>query len=97
LLLLLIDIVNYLLGIFQTVITVWFVLSLLIAFNVVNMGNQYVAAIWRALEAIMDPLLQPIRRAIPRTPPIDFSPMVLIIVIQILQGFILPYLARVVA
>ena len=95
-LLLLIEIVNYLLGIFQTVITVWFVLSLLIAFNVVNMHNQYVAAIWRALEAIMDPLLQPIRRAIPRTPPIDFSPMVLIIVIQILQLFILPYLARIV-
>jgi len=95
-LLLLIEIVTYLLGIFQTVITVWFVLSLLIAFNVVNMHNQYVAAIWRALEAIMDPLLQPIRRAIPRTPPIDFSPMVLIIVIQILQLFILPYLARIV-
>ncbi|MFM9936243.1 MAG: YggT family protein [Novosphingobium sp.] len=96
-LVLLIEIVNYLLGIFQTVITVWFVLSLLIAFNVVNMHNPYVAAIWRALEAIMDPLLQPIRRLIPRTPPIDFSPMALIIVIQILQLFILPYLARVVA
>jgi YggT family protein len=95
--LLLIDILNYLLGIFQTVITVWFVLSLLIAFNVVNMHNQYVAAIWRALEAIMEPLLQPIRRRIPRTPPIDFSPMVLIISIQILQLFILPYLARAVA
>lgn len=94
---LLIEIVNYLLGIFQTVITVWFVLSLLIAFNVVNMQNQYVAAIWRALEAIMDPLLQPIRRVIPRTPPIDFSPMVLIIMIQILQLFILPFLAQAVA
>ncbi len=96
-LLLIIEIVNYLLGIFQTVITVWFVLSLLIAFNVVNMQNQYVAAIWRALEAIIDPLLQPIRRVIPRTPPIDFSPMVLIIVIQILQLFILPFLAQAVA
>ena len=93
-LLLIIEIVNYLLGIFQTVITVWFVLSLLIAFNVVNMQNQYVAAIWRALEAIIDPLLQPIRRVIPRTPPIDFSPMVLIILIQILQLFILPFLAQ---
>ena len=93
-LLLIIEIVNYLLGIFQTVITVWFVLSLLIAFNVVNMQNQYVAAIWRALEAIIDPLLEPIRRVIPRTPPIDFSPMVLIILIQILQLFILPFLAQ---
>ncbi|TIX48864.1 YggT family protein [Alteraurantiacibacter aquimixticola] len=62
-----------------------FVLSLLISFNVVNMHNDFVAAIWRAINALLDPLLNPIRKIMPNTGAIDFSPLVLIIGLRILE------------
>ncbi|HMO67081.1 MAG TPA: YggT family protein [Novosphingobium sp.] len=81
----LLQIVGYLISIVVTLVIVQFVMSLLISFNVINMHNDFVAAIWRAVNALLDPLLRPIRRFMPDTGAIDFSPMVLIIVLQIVQ------------
>lgn len=79
------DIVDYLISIILLVVIVQFVLSLLISFNVVNMHNQFVEALWRAVNAILEPILAPIRRIMPDTGALDFSPMVLIILLKILQ------------
>ena len=79
----LLEIVLYLMSIVQMVVIVQFVLSLLISFNVVNMHNNFVASLWRAVNAILDPLLTPIRRIMPDTGMIDFSPMVLLILLRI--------------
>jgi YggT family protein len=38
-----------------------------------------------ALDRIVEPLLAPIRRLIPQTGPVDFSPMILIILIFLLE------------
>ena len=84
-LLALIQIIGYLIGIVTTVVIVQFVLSLLIAFNVVNLSNNFVALIWQALNMILDPFLKPIRRIMPDTGMIDFSPIVLIIGLRIIQ------------
>ena len=59
------------------------IVSLLLAFNVVNRHNGAVDAVWTAINAILDPVLRPIRRVMPNTGAIDFSPMVLIILLQI--------------
>lgn len=83
-LLALINIVSYLASIFSIVVLVMFVLSLLLAFNVVNTGNHFVMSIWRAVNAILDPFLNPIRRILPQTGGVDFSPMVLLIGLRIL-------------
>lgn len=80
----LLEIVLYLMSIISVVVIVQFVLSLLISFNVVNMHNNLVASLWRAVNAILDPLLKPIRRIMPDTGMIDFSPMVLLILLRIL-------------
>lgn len=79
------QIIGYLVSILIFFIIAQFVLSLLISFNVVNMHNNFVAAIWQALNAILDPILNPIRRLMPNTGAIDFSPMVLIIGLNILN------------
>ena len=84
----------YLIQVLQTVILVWFILSLLIAFNVVNLHNQFVAALWRGLNALLDPLLNPIRRIMPNTGGIDFSPMVLIIGLMVIVKFMEPMVYR---
>jgi YggT family protein len=49
------------------------------------MHNDFVAAIWRAVNAILDPILNPIRRIMPNTGMLDLSPMVLIIGLSVLQ------------
>ncbi|MBT0667889.1 YggT family protein [Novosphingobium profundi] len=87
------QIIDYLVSIIVFVVIVQFVLGLLIAFNVVNMHNQFVAAIYQALNAILEPMLRPIRKFMPNTGAIDFSPMVLIIGLTIIQ-IILANLAR---
>ncbi|MEO6717297.1 MAG: YggT family protein [Novosphingobium sp.] len=83
-------IADYLLWIIQSLVIVLFILSLLIAFNVVNMHNDFVASVWRAVNLLLEPLLKPIRRIMPDTGAIDFSPMALIVIIQILGAFVLP-------
>ena len=79
------EIVGYLISIFVTIVIVQFVLSLLIMFNVVNLHNQFVDAIWRAVNALLEPVLAPIRRIMPQTGSLDLSPMVLIIGLTIVQ------------
>ena len=37
----------------------------------------------RALDRLVEPMLAPIRRLLPMTGPVDFSPMILIIVIEL--------------
>ena len=85
LLLTLSQIVGYLVSIIIVLVIVQFVLSLLISFNVVNMHNDFVAGVWRAINALLDPLLRPIRRIMPNTGSIDFSPLVLIVLLNIVQ------------
>ncbi len=79
------EIVGYLINIVVMLVIVQFVMSLLISFNVVNLHNDFVAAIWRAVNALLDPVLKPIRRFMPNTGAIDISPMVLIIGLTIIQ------------
>lgn len=79
------EIVGYLISVVVMLVIVQFVMSLLISFNVVNMHNDFVAAIWKAINALLEPILAPIRKIMPDTGAIDFSPMVLIVVLQILR------------
>lgn len=88
----LIDIIDLLISVVQMLVIVQFVLSLLINFNVVNTRNQFVASFWQGINALLDPLLRPIRRIMPNTGAIDFSPLVLIIGLIILRR-ILAYAA----
>lgn len=85
LLLTLSQIVGYLISIIIILVIVQFVLSLLIAFNVVNMQNDFVVAIYRAVNALLDPILSPIRKIMPNTGAVDFSPLVLIVGLNILN------------
>ena len=47
------------------------------------------AQIARFLFVITEPVLAPLRRALPSAGPIDFSPLILIIVVQVVQGLFL--------
>jgi YggT family protein len=79
------QIVGYLISVIIVLVIVQFVLSLLISFNVVSMHNRWVAAIWQSVNALLEPLLRPIRRIMPDTGAIDFSPLILIVVLNIIN------------
>ena len=79
------EIVGYIISVIVMLVIVQFVLSLLISFNVVNIHNDFVAAIWKAVNALLEPLLRPIRRLMPNTGAIDFSPLVLIVGLEIIR------------
>ena len=70
------------------------VLSWLIAFNVVNMRNQFVATVADFLYRITEPALRPIRNVMPNLGGIDISPVLLIFIIifirYVIHLYILP-------
>jgi len=68
------------------------VLSWLVAFNVVNSRNQFVAMVGDFLYRITEPLLRPIRNILPSLGGIDLSPVVLILLIILLKDIIVRYI-----
>lgn len=79
------QIADYLLQILGWVIIIQVILSWLFAFNVLNTSSRGVLAFNHALDRVTAPLYRPIRRILPDFGGIDFSPLVLLIVIQILR------------
>ncbi|MGX6649215.1 YggT family protein [Maricaulaceae bacterium MS644] len=65
------------------------ILSWLIAFNVVNARNQFVAMVWRFSSALLDPFLNPLRRVIPNLGGLDLSPIVFFLVVQFVRNWLL--------
>ncbi|HEX7924579.1 MAG TPA: YggT family protein [Bradyrhizobium sp.] len=64
------------------------ILSWLIAFNVVNTRNQFVAAVAEFLYRVTEPLLRPIRNVMPNLGGLDISPIILILIIYLIQKLI---------
>ena len=87
----LIPILVLLANVISTVVLVSFVLGLLVVFNVVSMNNRFVSSLMQALDAILTPILRPVRRIMPPTGGIDFSPIVLLVMIKIVL-IVLSYL-----
>ena len=81
----LIQVGHYLLTILMWIIIVQVVLSWLFAFNVLNTTSHGVRAFAIALDRLTAPLYRPIRRMLPDFGGIDFSPLVVLILIQVLQ------------
>ena len=81
----LIEIAQYLLSIVSLIIIVQVILSWLFAFNVLNTSSQGVRTFAVAIDRITAPLYRPIRRLLPDFGGLDFSPLVVLILIQVLQ------------
>ena len=68
------------------------VLSWLVAFNVINPRNQFVAMVGEFLFRITDPVLRPIRNMLPPMGGIDISPIILFLIIILIQRVIVYYI-----
>ncbi|MBV9286643.1 MAG: YggT family protein [Hyphomicrobiales bacterium] len=83
-----IKLVLLILQLYVYVIIIGAVLSWLIAFNVVNVRNEIVRAVWNLFLALTEPFLRPIRKFLPATGGIDISPIILLLIIMFIQWII---------
>src|SRR6266478_2500656 len=81
----LVDIADLLLSIVTWIIIGQVILSWLFAFNVLNTSSSGVRTFAVAIDRVTAPLYRPIRRILPDFGGIDFSPLVVLIVIQEFQ------------
>jgi YggT family protein len=81
----LVEIADLLLSIVTWVIIVQVVLSWLLAFNVLNTSSNGVRTFAIAIDRITAPLYRPVRSILPDFGGIDFSPLVILILIQVLK------------
>lgn len=92
------DVLLLILDLYTYVIIAVAILSWLIAFNVINIHNDLVRAIWNALNALTEPLLRPIRRMLPNLGGLDISPIILLLIIffieRLIQYYVYPALIR---
>jgi YggT family protein len=83
------DIAHILLQVLMWIIIIQAILSWLVVFNVVNTRNDFVRGFFNALERITAPLYRPLRRILPDFGGIDFSPIVVLLIIIVLDRLLL--------
>jgi YggT family protein len=70
------------------------VMSWLFAFNIVNVSNPTVRQIASTLHRMTEPLLGPIRRIVPSFGGLDFSPVILLLLLGFLHRFVLEMMVK---
>ena len=76
---------DLLLRVLTWIIIIQAILSWLVAFNVINTYNDFVRTLLGALDRITEPLYRPIRRILPDFGGIDFSPIVVLLLIYVVR------------
>jgi YggT family protein len=90
----LVDIANLLLSILSWIIIGQVILSWLLAFNVLNTSSGGVRAFALAIDRVTAPLYRPVRRLLPDFGGIDFSPLVILILIQVIRKLLAGVVAQ---
>ena len=83
-------IADLLLRVAMYVIIIQAILSWLVAFNVINMHNDFMRSFLRALDRMTEPLYRPFRRILPDFGGLDFSPLIVLLLIIMLKDYLLP-------
>lgn len=79
------QILDVLLQVLWWIIIIQAVLSWLVVFNVINTSNDFVRSFFNALDRLTRPLYAPIRKIMPDFGGLDFSPVVVLLLIYILR------------
>ena len=81
----LVEIADLLLNVLFWVIIIQVILSWLLAFNVLNTSSNGVRTFAVVLDRITAPLYRPIRRILPDFGGLDFSPLVILLLIEVIE------------
>ena len=83
-------IAELLLRVMMYIIIAQAILSWLVAFNVINTYNEFVRSFLGALDRITEPLYRPFRKILPDFGGLDFSPLIVLLLIIIVKDYLLP-------
>ena len=79
------DIALFLLRILSMIVIIQVICSWLVAFNVINLQQPFVRGVYTAMDRITEPLYRPIRKILPDFGGLDFSPIILLLLIQVVS------------
>jgi YggT family protein len=79
------QVIDLLLRVLTYIIIAQAIISWLVAFNVINTYNDFVRSFLGALDRLTEPLYRPIRRILPDFGGIDFSPIVVLLLIYVVR------------
>jgi YggT family protein len=79
------SVLDFLLQVLMWIIVIQAILSWLVAFNVINTHNDFVRSFLYALDRLTAPLYRPVRRILPDFGGLDFSPVVILLLIYVLR------------
>jgi YggT family protein len=85
----LLDFIAQIITLYMWVVIISVLLSWLIAFNVINRHNQVVYMIADSLQKLTEPVLRPIRNALPDFGALDLSPIVLILGLAFIRNVVI--------
>jgi YggT family protein len=83
-------VIQALLSLVVWIVVVYVIVTWLVSFDIINLRNRLVYRLSHLLEAMALPLLRPFRRFLPSFGGLDFSPIILIILIEGLKMYIIP-------
>ncbi len=85
----LLQFIDYVLGLYMIVVIAWVIMSWLVAFDVINLRQTFVRALWDAFGAMTEPFLKPIRRFMPDLRGLDLSPVILLLAVIFLRDVVI--------
>jgi len=87
-----------LLHLYEVLVIIQVVMTLLFQFNIMNRSNEFVNNVYFFLCRIVDPALRKIRQYVKPMNGIDFSPLILLLGLELLYNcivyYVMPYFAR---
>jgi YggT family protein len=86
------DVILILLDMYMYIVIAAVILSWLIAFNVINTRNEIVGMIANFLYRVTEPVFRPIRNFLPNLGGIDFSPLIVLLIIYVIRRYIADYI-----
>ena len=84
------------LKLYSYVVIVNVIVSLLIAFNILNTQNRFVYSILELSYRLTDPILNKIRRFLPNLGSLDISPIILLLLIWFIEMCMKLYIAPII-
>ena len=82
------------LSILYWIILIYVIFSLLVSFNVINLNNDLVRQIYYGINGLVEPILAPIRRILPTAGGLDFSPLILLVLVIFVRTLLVDDLLR---
>ena len=90
----LLGLIIQIINLYQFVLLVYIISTLLINFNVINTSNKFVYSVMEAMYRLCEPSLNFVRKYIPNFGTIDISPIIVYLALWFIKSLLIEYWPR---